>query len=222
MTALNLTLQVERRRAVLVGGGVVAARKGAVLRRAGLCLTVVAPQLHPSLADWVTAGEVAWLPRPYRTDDLQGAFLVVAATGLREVNRQVALDAHRLGLLVTVVDAPREGNCTFPAILQRGDLQVAVSTGGHLPPFAAAVRDELAQVLDEVYAEALDLLTPYREKLLTLGQGHTYNTHFIKKLLAAGLLQLLRRGDRVAAAALIRQHLSGTGDSPDPLPEARH
>lgn len=213
MTTLNLNLTVHGRLAVLVGGGSVAARKAELLQEAGMELTVVAPQLAPQLAVRAAEGGIRWLARHYQPDDLRDAFLVVAATNLRAVNQQVAQDACQLGLLVNVADAPQEGTCSFPALLQRGALQVAVSTGGGAPAFAAAVRDELALLLDGAYGEALELLALQREKLLTLGQGHTYNIHLIKELLAAGLLDLLRQGDRAAAELLIQRSMAAQGDS---------
>lgn len=215
MMTLSLAVSVSGRHAVVVGGGRVAARKAPLLLEAGMRLTVVAPKLIPELAAEASAGRLLWLSRAYRADDLEGAFLVVAATNRRAVNRQVARDARRVGALVNVVDAPLEGNCTFPALLRRGGLQVAVSSGGGAPAFAAAVRDELAAQLDDAYADALELISQQREKLLTLGQAHTYNILFIKELLAAGLVHLLRQGDRAAAEALIRQRMAGDGASPD-------
>lgn len=212
MSELALTLTVTGRRAVLVGGGRVAARKARVLLEAGMALTVVAPVLEPSLAALAQAGGLAWFSRCYQRGDLSGAFLVVAATDQRSVNQQVAEDARELGLLVTVADAPQDGNCAFPALLQRGGLRVAVSTAGGSPAFAAAVRDELSPVLDEAYGEALELLTGWREKLLTLGAGHTYNVRLIKELLAAGLVDLLRQGNRAAAEDLIRRFSALSAD----------
>lgn len=214
MATVTLTLTLDGRRAVLVGGGAVATRKATLLLAAAMELVVVAPLLSPQLADLAAAGQLQWLARPYRPEDLKGAFLVVAATDQREVNRQVAQDARQLGLLVNVADAPAEGDCTFPALLQRGGLQVAVTTGGGSPAFAAAVRDELALTLDGAYAETLELLAELREKQLTLGGGHTYNTRLIKELLAAGLVAMLRQGKRAAAEALILQMYAAQAGHP--------
>lgn len=80
-----------------------------------------------------------------------------------------------------------------------------LSEAGMALTVVAAVRDEVAQVLDEAYGEALELLAELREKLLTLGAGHTYNTRLIKELLAAGLVDLVRQGNRAAAEDLIRR-----------------
>lgn len=205
MTTLPLNLMTIGKTAVLVGGGAVACRKARMLRQAGLAITVIAPELAHPLSVWAAAGELVWLSREYLQGDLAGAFLVIAATNQREVNRQVASDALRQAVLVNVADEPDEGNCSFPAVLQRGALQVAVSTDGVAPAVAAAIRDELAGVLDSAYGQALELLAQQREKLLTLGQGDTYNTRLIKELLAAGLLDLVRQGELAAADALIQR-----------------
>lgn len=216
MAGLTLNLDVAGRQALLVGGGSVAARKAAALLEAGMILTIVTPVAGELLSSLASKGDVRLILRPYRSEDLDGAFLVIAATGQREVNRRVAADARRLGLLVNVADAPEEGNCCFSALLRRGALEIAVATGGASPGFAAAVRDELAGVIDVFYGEALALLAQQREKLLTMGQGETYNTQLIKKALAGGLLDLLRQGNRAAAETLIRQCCSEADRLPVP------
>ena len=207
MQGLTVTLDLAGRRGLLVGGGAVAARKARALLQAGLQLVVVAPALDARLAELAAQGQLEWRERAYHAADLDGAAVVVVASDCREVNRQVAADAGRLGLLVNVADAPQEGNCRFPALLQCGDLQVAVSTGGRVPGMAAAVRDLLAEQLDEAYGQALELLAEQREKQLTLQGSATYNASFIKGLFADGLPELLRRGERAQAEELIERSL---------------
>lgn len=204
MGGLTLTFEMGGATALLVGGGAVASRKALLVRQAGMRLVVVAPRLSEQLAAWAAAGELVWHARGYQAEDPVGAALVVAATDDRAVNCRVAADARRLGIPINVADRPEEGNCRFPAVLQHGELEVAVSTSGRLPGFAAAVRDLLAEQLDAAYAEALQLLAEEREKQLTLNRTGTYNTKLIKACLAAGLVELLRQGDRAAAVALIR------------------
>lgn len=213
---LTISLDLAGRRAVLVGGGAVAARKAAVLLEAGMELVVVAPELAPPLAELAAAGELSWRQRPRQPGDLAGAALVVVATDNREVNRQVAAEARQLGLVVNVADRPEEGTCRFPALLRRGRLEVAVGTEGGAPAVAAAVRDRLADVIGDEYGEMLEVLAGLREKLLTLGMATAYNITFIKNLMAQGLVELLREGRRDEAERMIAAALSSATDRHPP------
>ncbi|CAH2032376.1 precorrin-2 dehydrogenase/sirohydrochlorin ferrochelatase family protein [Trichlorobacter ammonificans] len=210
---LTISLDLAGRRAVLVGGGAVAARKAGVLREAGMELVVVAPELTPRLAELAAAGELSWRQRPWAPGDLAGAALVVAATSDREVNRQVADEARLLGIAVNVADRPEEGTCRFPALLRRGRLEIAVGTEGSAPAVAAAVRDHVAEAIGEEYGELLELLAELREKLLTLGMAKAYNTDFVKNLMAQGLMEMLRGGERAEAERMIEAALSSAVDS---------
>lgn len=212
---LMLSLDLAGQRAVLVGGGTVAARKAKVLREAGMELVVVAPELAPSLARLAAAGELSWRQRTWQPGDLAGAALVVVATSDRDVNRQVAEEARLLGIAVNVADRPEEGSCRFPALLRRGRLEIAVGTEGGAPAVAAAVRDHLADTVGDEYGEMLELLAGLREKLLTLGMATAYTTTLVKNLMAQGLVELLREGRRADAERMIEAALSAAV-SPSP------
>lgn len=200
---LTISLDLSGRRAVLVGGGAVAARKAQTLRGAGMALTVIAPDLVPLLAEWAGNGALIWHRRCWQQSDLPGAALVVAATSEREVNRQVAQEAKMLGIPVNVADCAEEGTFRFPALLRRGSLEVAVGTDGRSPAVASAIRDKLSETVGDEYAAALDLLAELREKLLTVGMPEAYNTSLVKKLMAQGLMELLAEGRRADAETLI-------------------
>lgn len=200
---LTLNLDMAGKRAVLAGGGRVAARKATVLREAGMELLVIAPTLDPLLATWASTGDLSWHRRPWQAGDTNGAALVIAATSDRDVNRRVALEARKLGIPVNVSDRPDEGSCRFPALLQRGSLELAISTEGRSPAAAVALRDMLAELIGEEYGEMLELLAIVREKLLTLGMPEAYNVQLVKKLLAQGLAGLLREGRQREAEAMI-------------------
>lgn len=200
---LTLSLDMAGKRAVLAGGGRVAARKATVLREAGMELLIIAPTLDPLLAAWASTADLSWHRRPWQAGDTNGAALVIAATSDRDVNRRVALEARNLGIPVNVSDRPDEGNCRFPALLQRGSLELAISTEGRSPAAAVALRDMLAELIGEEYGEMLELLAIVREKLLTLGMPEAYNVQLVKKLLAQGLAGLLREGRQREAEAMI-------------------
>ncbi len=205
---LTLGLDMAAKRAVLVGGGTIAARKAAALREAGMELVIIAPTLAPLLAGWASTGELTWHRRFWQTGDTCGAALVIAATSNREVNRQVAFEARNQGIPVNVSDRPDEGTCRFPALLHRGSLELAISTEGKSPAAAVAVRDTLAEIIGEEYGEMLELLALVREKLLTLGMHEAYNVQIVKKLMEHGLADLLREGRQSEAETMIKTTLS--------------
>jgi len=142
-------LDLEGRRCLVVGGGLVGSEKAAGLLECGARVTVVAPQVVPELLDH----PVEWLRRRYRPGDLVGRALVIAATSDEAVNRRVHADATRRGLPVNVADVP--DLCTFilPAVVRRDPITVAVSTGGASPALAQRLRDDIATLVRPEHAE---------------------------------------------------------------------
>jgi precorrin-2 dehydrogenase/sirohydrochlorin ferrochelatase len=126
----------------------------------------------------------------YTESDLDNAFLVIAATDNILVNELVCADARARRILVVVADNPATGDCTFPAMLRRGELEIAVSTGGRCPTFAVDVRDCIEEHIGPEYAAILDRLAEEREKLLTNGSSSTYNTQVLRSLARRLLAEL--------------------------------
>jgi precorrin-2 dehydrogenase/sirohydrochlorin ferrochelatase len=182
MVTLALNIQMHGRQVVIIGGGTVALRKFRTLLAAGASITVVAMDIRPEIVALAEAGALSVRVGCYRSADLDGAFLVIAATDNATVNERIASDARERGILAAVADNPAEGDCTFPAMLRRGDLEIAVSTGGRCPAFAADVRDCIAGVIGHEYGDILEQLAGEREKLLTNGSPSTYNTHVLRSL----------------------------------------
>ena len=182
MVTLALNIQMDGKQAVVIGGGAVALRKLRTLLAAGASITVVAMDIMPEIVALAESGTLAVRVGSYESADLNDVFLAIAATDNAVVNKQIAVDARERGILVAVADNPAEGDCTFPALLRRGDLEIAVSTGGRCPVFAADVRDSIAGLIGHEYGEILDQLAGEREKLLTNGSPSTYNTHVLRSL----------------------------------------
>lgn len=113
---------------VVIGGGVVGERKVAGLLQANANIRLISLQATPQLREWAEAGRIAWMKRSYQPGDLADDWLVIVATDQRTVNRQVAQEAQRRGLLYNVVDAPVEGNFHVPALYRSDEAIVAVST----------------------------------------------------------------------------------------------
>ena len=195
MSTLPLNIDMRGKTAVIVGGGKVALRKLQAMSVAGVASRLVAPEVCPEIAELAAAGSISVRIGRYGAEDLDHAFLVVAATDDAAVNLSVATDAMERRLLVSVVDNPLAGNFTFPAVLRRGALEIAVSTGGRCPTLATDVRDLIADVIGEEYGVVLEQLAAEREKLLTDGNHSTYNTQVLRSLAGRLMVELTERKD---------------------------
>ena len=170
MSAYPIALNGQRLRALVVGGGVVATRKALALLEAGADVRVVAPEISAELAKVEAQNRLAVLRAPYGPDVLGDATVVIAATSSRDVNSTVAADARERGKLVNVADAPDEGDFHSMAVHRRGDLTIAVSTGG-VPGAAARIRDSLAARFDARYEQAISALHHMRTRLRAADTG---------------------------------------------------
>jgi precorrin-2 dehydrogenase/sirohydrochlorin ferrochelatase len=177
MKLIPLHISLERKNVLVVGGGAVALRKCSALLDGGAVLTVVAPAISDDLR--AVSGGLNLIERDYREDDLNGMFMVVAATNDVAINRQIAENCKSRDILVSVADNPAAGDFIFPAVLRRGDLTVSVSTAGSCPGYAAFIRDVIAGSIGSRYGDILPQLAHEREKLLTDGKGRPYNNKIL-------------------------------------------
>ncbi len=142
-----LFANLSDRPCLVVGGGAVAARKLALLRRAGARVTVVSPRLDEELAVGAAAGEIRWVARRFRAADVNGQRIAIAATADESVNAKVAQAARARGCWVNVVDRPQLSDFISPALVDRAPLLVAISTGGAMPVLARRIRTWLEGLL---------------------------------------------------------------------------
>lgn len=166
MTLFPMFLKLEGRPCLVVGAGSIAESKVRSLLAAGAEVRVVAPQARKPVADWARAGVIAWEARPFEAHDLEGVFLVIAATASAVLNEQVFREAQTRRILCNAVDDPEHCDFYFPAVVRRGDLQVAVSTGGRSPALAQRLRRELESQFSARYAGWLQELGKSRDRLL--------------------------------------------------------
>jgi uroporphyrin-III C-methyltransferase / precorrin-2 dehydrogenase / sirohydrochlorin ferrochelatase len=165
MTLFPAFLKLQNRPVLVVGGGTIAASKIPSLLEAGAQVTVVAPQLHPQLAERVRNHEIIWLAKSFEPSDLAQRFLVIAATAIPELNAFVFREADQRNILCNAVDDIHHCHFYYGSIVQRGDLQIAISTNGKSPALAQRLRKELEQQFGPEYAEWLDHLGATREQL---------------------------------------------------------
>ncbi len=207
---------LDSRRAFVTGGGQVATRKVEGLLEAGAPVTVISPQFTPELERWIAAGRVTAVRRAYSCGLLQtlGARpqdIVIAAAGDEAANCQVWEEASALGCLVNVVDDPRHSNFILPAVLRRGEVSVAVSTGGASPALAARLRDRIAGVVGPETAELAALLAALRPELIARVPPEGRRAA-AGRLLDADLLGVLVRSGWEAALDYGRRLLQQDGE----------
>jgi len=190
---------------VVVGGGEVARGKIEGLLRSGARVKVVARRAVDGVRALGGLTTVELHLRDYEAADVAGARIVVAATDDRDVNRRVSEDATRAGALVNVVDDPELSSFIAPAVLERGELQVAVSTSGGSPAFAVFVRDEIAERIGPEYGVALTVLRRVREKLrATPGSSIAERKRILRVLAEAGLVDRVKAKDPAGVDELLR------------------
>ncbi|HEY6089472.1 MAG TPA: NAD(P)-dependent oxidoreductase [Gemmatimonadaceae bacterium] len=168
MSDFPIALHGERLTAVVVGGGAVGTRKALALVEAGAQVRVISPDVTPELEAAERARELTIIRETYDREHLGRSILVVAATDSRDVNAQIAVDAHSSGKLVNITDYPDEGNFHTMAIHRSGDVTIAVSSGG-VPGAAARIRDAIAERFDGRYERAVSALRGLRSRLLASG-----------------------------------------------------
>jgi len=158
-------LKLEGRPCLVVGAGTVAEGKIGSLLLAGATVRVVAPQADVAVQEWARTGVMRWESREFCLLDLDGVFLVIAATSSNEVNGSVFREAQRRNVLCNVVDDPEHCDFYYPAVVRRGQLQIAISTAGESPALAQKLRRELESQYGPEYEGWVEQLGKRRREL---------------------------------------------------------
>jgi siroheme synthase-like protein len=211
-------LDLRNRRVVVIGGGQIATRKIAELLQTGARVTVISPTATPRLARWAQEGRLRLLRRRYRSGDLRGACLAIAATSMPTEHVKIANEARRSATWLNVVDVPALCDFIAPAVMRRGDLTITVSTAGRNPALAAWVKRMLQGVIGAEYGQVTRLLGEIRIDLRNAGHPLSVRTTLVNRLMASPLLRQLRDRDHAGATRTIRRI---TGLATFTLPRAR-
>jgi len=158
-------LEMKGRRCVVIGGGVVAERKVQGLLEVGASVTVISSAVSERLSSWAKAGTICHRAQPYRPDDLSGFELAFVATDDPAVTAAVKREADRLGVWVNAADDPAQCHFILPSVLRRGELTVAVATGGSSPALSRAIREELEGYFTEDYTVLAEIVAEVRREL---------------------------------------------------------
>jgi siroheme synthase-like protein len=165
MSLLPIFVKLRDRLVVVVGGGVVAAGKIEGLLAAEARVRVIAPQVTTAIAQWIAQGNVEWRTKAFASGDLDGAYLVIAATSAPGVNEAVFVEADARGILCNAVDDIEHCHFYYGSVVQRGDLQIAISTNGKSPALAQRLRLQLEKQFGPEYELWLEWLGAAREVL---------------------------------------------------------
>src|SRR5438067_221740 len=199
-------LRLSGRRCVVVGGGDVGLEKVDGLLACDARVTLIAPEAHEALREYAREGSIEWLQRPYGgAGDLDGAFLVIAATDTTDVNIAVFDDAEGRAMLVNVVDVPPLCNFILPAIVRTGPLAIAISTAGASLALAKRMKREVSQLFGEEYARLAVLLNDARGWAKATLPTYQDRKEFFESIVNGDPdpVELLRAGDEQAVRDLI-------------------
>ena len=190
---------MKDRPCVVVGGGVVAERKVETLLNAGAAVTVISPSLTGPLQSRVAASNVRYIGREYRPGDLIGYEMAFVATDDKKVNPVVAQEARERGVWINAADDPSHCDFILPSVLQRGDLVVAVATGGSSPALSRAIREELESYFTRDYAELTEVAAEVRRELRQ--RSVSPGAKAWRQALGEGFRRLIAEGKREEAKA---------------------
>ena len=183
---------IAGKKCVVVGGGEVAERKVKRLLDCGAKVFVVSSQLTPELARLNEKNIISHIAKEYSGEQIYGAALVVGATDDEKTNTAIASDARNKGVPVNIVDDPQKCDFILPSLVERGDLVIAIGTGGKSPALARHLREELEAAYGEEYKILLNILGRLRAKMTkksNIGQDWFFS------LMAAGILDIIRQKD---------------------------
>ena len=193
-------LKLEGKACLVVGGGSIAEGKIAGLLHAGARVTVVAPEITPGLLEHARRDEICWRPRSFQTSDLGGVVIAVAATSSFEVNAVVYEEADRRGILCNAVDQPQQCHFYYPAVVDRGPLQIAISTAGLSPSLAQRLRKELEVQFGPEYERWVEWLGSVRSALMSRGSDFEARRRILGRLASREVFDRLKTSSRRALA----------------------
>ncbi len=210
-----LFIDLRDRLVVVVGGGMVAWRKVEALRRAGARVRVIAPEVVERIEQDEGLEVVR---RGYEPGDLDGAWLVIAATDDEETNVAVSKDAESRRVFCNVVDQP--GLCSFivPSVVEKGPIKIAISTGGVSPAFSKKMRIRIGKLLGDEYSILALIMGRIRPIVLSGEGGHEDRKRIFEVLIDSELLDAIREHDRDRAEQILFEALGERIDLTEVLP----
>jgi precorrin-2 dehydrogenase/sirohydrochlorin ferrochelatase len=197
---------IAGKKCVVVGGGEVAERKVTRLLESGAKVFVISPQLTPELTRLNEKNIISHIAQEYSSEYIYGAALVIGATDDENTNAVISSDARNKGIPVNIVDDPQKCDFILPALMERGDLAIAIGTGGKSPALARHLREELGSKYGNEYEIFLNILGSLRTKM---AKNSGVGKDWFSSLLAAGMLDVIKEKDWKKVRMLIKK-ITGT------------
>lgn len=196
-------LDIINKTCIIIGGGSVATRKVKTLMEYKANIIIISDKLSDELKYIVKNNNLIWKKKKYSDEDLDGAFLVFAATDDQEVNNTIYKRAKAQNILINIVDAHEK--CTFivPSKIEQGDLTIAISTNGKSPMLTKKIKEDLSEIYTPAYAELLSILGDIREKSLKEIPDITKRKDLFHEIVYSDIITLLNNGKHEIAMHLI-------------------
>ena len=204
-------LDIEDRLVVIIGGGNVCARKAETMMNYGARVTIVSPEFTGEIEQWARDGVLQIRRKTYDDADLEGANIVIASTDDQSVNEKIAADCRRRRIPVNVVDVTPLCEFIVPAIIEKGSVTLAVSTGGKSPALARTLKEDLQRTVGPEYAEVNDVLGTLRDSAKRVLPTDVDRKRFFDGIIAQGILDMLRQGKRREAYQTIADACRASG-----------
>jgi len=193
---------IADKKCVVVGGGEVAQRKVMRLLQCGAKVFVISPDLTGELALLKDKNKITHIAGEYSLEDIYGAALVIGATDDEKINAAVSRDARERGIPVNIVDDPQKCDFILPSLVERGELVIAIGTGGNSPALARRLREELEVAYGEEYAILTGILGQLRPRM---GKKAGVGNVWFDKLLSAGLLEAIRAKNKGQVKNIVKE-----------------
>lgn len=212
MSYYPILLELEGKRALVVGGGKVAQRKVETLLEFGASIYIVSKELTSKLKKLLENGTIRLVGEEFREKHLDDVFLVTVATDDRQLNHKIGKSARERGLLVNTVDQPADCNFIVPSIVRRGDLLIAISTSGKSPALAKQIREQLEGQFGGEYEAFLILMGWLRNEVLARGLSHEENRQIFHEIVESDLLEAISEDDWEKAGSTLSRILPSNID----------
>lgn len=212
MEFLPLFYHLKDKPCLLVGGGDIALRKATLLARAGGVISCIAHTIDPRLEDLINDSHGNSRIGDFHSSDLDGHFLVVAATNDMALNKRVSEDAHARQMPVNVVDNPDLCSFILPAIIDRSPLMIAVSSGGHSPVLARLLRSRIESLVPSAYGRLADLVGKFRNAVKAKYTHIDDRRNFWEETLQGPISEMVFAGKDAVAEDMLKQQLELMGE----------
>ncbi|MCP4682259.1 MAG: bifunctional precorrin-2 dehydrogenase/sirohydrochlorin ferrochelatase [Desulfobacterales bacterium] len=207
MSYYPIFIELEGKNVLVVGGGLVAQRKVETFLKYGASIYIVSRELTDKLKVLVEAQNIRYIGEEFHEENLEGIFLVVAATDDKQLNHKISEGAHKRSMLINAVDQPDDCNFIVPSIVKKGDLSIAISTSGKSPALAKKIRKRLEAEYGSEYEIFLKIMGRLRNEILSKGLSQDKNSRIFHEIVDSGILKALARDDWEMVESILKKVL---------------